>query len=362
MKKIVLFSSISVGLIPILIIGAIVGVMLMIAVIISGNNENGFDVGLFSTNMSSIAENEIPSEFIAFYQAAGEKYGVNWLLLASVHRQETEFSRNKTVSTAGAIGAMQFMDCTFVGWSYPTCDGLGNGGIPQNILTSPEQISKYGGYGVDADGDGKADPWNEEDAIHSAAKYLAANMKGATEIEKIKAAIFAYNRSSQYVTEVYDRFISYTDGWEEFDGSVATTIKNGKAWPVPYTKTITSYFGPRWGRLHAGIDIAVAGVNGQPIVAFTDGVVTRSEYNLFYRNGEEAGWGWYVKIDHGNGLETLYAHMMKQGVPVGREVKAGEVIGYVGNTGGSTGPHLHLEFWINGVQKNPIPYIQELLN
>lgn len=362
MKKIVLFGSLSIGLVPILVVGAIVCIMLMVAVIIGGNNENEFDGGSFSTSMSAIAENEIPSEFIPFYQKAGETYGVNWLLLASVHRQETEFSRNKTVSTAGAIGAMQFMDCTFVGWSYPSCGGLGNGGIPQSVLMSPAQISKYGGYGVDANGDGKADPWDEEDAIHSAAKYLAANMKGATETDKIKAAIFAYNHSDQYVSEVYDRFITYTSGWEEFDGSVATTIKDGKAWPVPYTKNVTSQFGPRWGRLHAGIDIAVNGVEGQPIVAYTSGVVTRSEYNLFYRDGKEAGWGWYVKIDHGNGLETLYAHMNKQGVPVGREVKTGEVIGYVGNTGGSTGPHLHLEFWINGVQKNPIPYVQDLLN
>lgn len=362
MKKIFMLGSLSIGLVPVLVVGAIIAVMLMVAVIVGGDNDNEFAGGSFSTSMSAIAENEIPSEFIPFYQEAGEKYGVNWLLLASVHRQETEFSRNKTISTAGAIGAMQFMDCTFVGWSYPTCGGLGDGAIPQNVLTSPAQISKYGGYGVDANGDGKADPWDEEDAIHSAAKYLAANMKGTTETDKIKAAIFAYNHSDIYVSEVYDRFISYTDGWEEFDGSVATTIKNGKAWPVPYTKTITSHFGPRWGRLHAGIDIALDGIHGQPIVAFSGGTVTRSEYNFFYRDGKPAGWGWYVKIDHGNGLSTLYAHMMKQGIAANQEVKTGQVIGYVGNTGGSTGPHLHLEFWVNGVQQNPIPYVQDLLN
>ncbi|MFF5996500.1 peptidoglycan DD-metalloendopeptidase family protein [Lysinibacillus sp. KU-BSD001] len=362
MKKMLVIGSLSIGLIPVLIVCCVVFVLLMVAVIVGGNNENAFPSGSFSTDMSVIAENEIPAEFIPFYQEAGEKYGIHWLLLASIHRQETNFSQNKTVSSAGAIGAMQFMDCTFVGWSYPTCNGLGNGGIPKDILMSPAQISKYGGYGVDGNGDGKADPWNEEDAIHSAAKYLSANMKGSTEIDKIQAAIFAYNHSSQYVNEVYDRFIGYTDGWEEFDGSVATTIRNGKAWPVPYTKQITSHFGPRWGREHKGIDIAVNGVEGQPIVAFTEGVITRSEYNLIYSDGKEVGWGWYVRINHGDGLETLYAHMNKQGVPVGKKVKTGEVIGYVGSTGGSTGPHLHLEFWINGVQKNPIPYVQDLLN
>ena len=113
-----MLGSLSIGLVPVLVVGAIIAVMLMVAVIVGGDSDNEFAGGSFSTSMSVIAENEIPSEFISFYQEAGEKYGVNWLLLASVHRQETEFSRNKTVSTAGAIGAMQFMDCTFVGWSY----------------------------------------------------------------------------------------------------------------------------------------------------------------------------------------------------------------------------------------------------
>ena len=111
MKKMLVIGSLSIGLIPVLIVCCVVFVLLMVAVIVGGNNENAFHSGSFSTDMSAIAENEIPAEFIPFYQKAGEKYGIHWLLLASIHRQETNFSQNKTVSSAGAIGAMQFMDC-----------------------------------------------------------------------------------------------------------------------------------------------------------------------------------------------------------------------------------------------------------
>lgn len=91
------------------------------------------------------------------------------------------------------------MPCTFVGWAHPTCDGLGEGDIPEKEKTDPKIIKKYGGYGVDANGDGIADPWNIEDAIFSAANYLSKN--GASE-GKFKKAVFAYNHSEEYVKEV----------------------------------------------------------------------------------------------------------------------------------------------------------------
>jgi hypothetical protein len=84
------------------------------------------------------------------------------------------------------------MPCTWVGWSYPSCGGLGKGSIPDTKKTDPEVISKHGGYGVDGNGDGKADPWDIEDAIFSAANYLAAN--GAAEGD-LRKAVFAYNRA-----------------------------------------------------------------------------------------------------------------------------------------------------------------------
>ncbi len=161
-----------------------------------------------SYQLSSIGKEEVPSEYIPIYKAAEEEYGVPWYLLAAHHRVETKFSTMKTlVSPVGAEGPMQFMPCTFVGWSHPSCSGLGKGNIPVSEKTDPDVIEKYGGYGVDANGDGKADPYQIEDAIFSAANYLAQN--GAAD-GNIEQAVFAYNHSEEYVEDVLyyvDRFV-----------------------------------------------------------------------------------------------------------------------------------------------------------
>jgi peptidoglycan LD-endopeptidase LytH len=150
--------------------------------------------------LSEEAKEEIPPEYIPIYKEASREYGVPWNLLAAHHRVETKFSKMKTlVSPVGAEGHMQFMPCTFVGWSHPTCGGLGKGDIPERELTDPQVIAKYGGYGVDANGDGKADPWDIEDAVFSAANYLASNGAADGDIER---AVFAYNHSEQYVEDV----------------------------------------------------------------------------------------------------------------------------------------------------------------
>ncbi|PFA67016.1 hypothetical protein CN378_11565 [Bacillus sp. AFS015802] len=164
--------------------------------------------GGHSYDLSSLGKEEIPAEYIPIYKAAEDRYGVPWYLLAAHHRVETKFSSMRTlVSPAGAEGHMQFMPCTFVGWSHPSCSGLGKGNIPEDQKTDPAVIEKYGGYGVDANGDGIADPFQIDDAIFSAANYLARN--GAAD-GKIEQAVFAYNHSEQYVEDVLyyaDRFV-----------------------------------------------------------------------------------------------------------------------------------------------------------
>ncbi|MGD7043800.1 lytic transglycosylase domain-containing protein [Jeotgalibacillus proteolyticus] len=154
-------------------------------------------------------ELEVPPEYIDIYQRAEEKYGVPWTLLAAHHRVETRFSTMETmVSPVGAEGHMQFMPCTFVGWSHPTCEGLGEGDIPSDEMTDPDIIEQYGGYGTDGNGDGKADPWNIEDAIYSAANYLSKNGGADGELER---AIFTYNQSDEYVEDVLYYFNQYED-------------------------------------------------------------------------------------------------------------------------------------------------------
>ncbi|MFK2825113.1 lytic transglycosylase domain-containing protein [Bacillus sp. B190/17] len=155
-----------------------------------------------------IFESPVPQEFIPIYKAAEQEYGVPWELLAAHHRVETRFSKmDPMVSPVGAEGPLQFMPCTFVGWSHPTCSGLGKGDISDEDKVNPAVIEKYGGYGVDANGDGKADPYNLEDAVFSAASYLKAH--GAADGE-LKEAIYAYNHSQQYVDEVLHYFYTYT--------------------------------------------------------------------------------------------------------------------------------------------------------
>lgn len=153
---------------------------------------------------------KIPEEYIPVYKEAAEAYGIPWTLLAAHHRIETRFSTmDPLLSPVGAEGHMQFMPCTFVGWGYPGCSGLGKGEIPEEDKTNPDIIKQYGGYGVDANGDGIADPYDIEDAMYSAAKYLAKSGAADGELEK---AIFDYNRSEKYVQDVlyfFNEFETY---------------------------------------------------------------------------------------------------------------------------------------------------------
>ena len=152
----------------------------------------------------------IPVEYIPIYKAAADEYGIHWPLLAAHHRIETRFSTMKSdVSPVGAEGPMQFMPCTFVGWSHPTCSKLGKGTITKEEKTNPQIIAKYGGYGVDGNGDGIADPFNMYDAIYSAAKFLS--IAGAKD-GKLTQAVFQYNHSNEYVADVlyyYELYSSY---------------------------------------------------------------------------------------------------------------------------------------------------------
>ena len=125
-------------------------------------------------------------------------------------------------------------------------------------------------------------------------------------------------------------------------------------WPLPVAGTITSQFGHRVDPItgevssHTGTDIACT--EGTPILAAADGTVTVA-------NGLDSwggSYGYYVQIDHGGGLETLYAHCSSICVTTGQQVQAGQVIGYVGHTGRATGSHLHFEVRANGNRVNPL--------
>lgn len=127
---------------------------------------------------------------------------------------------------------------------------------------------------------------------------------------------------------------------------------------------MTSDFGPRSSGFHKGIDLTGNPSDNQGydyILAFDDGVVT-GVCNIYSKTGKVGGtgdMGNYVIIDHGNGFKTRYMHMTKGSVTVkkGQTVKAGQVIGYMGNTGNSTGRHLHFDISKNGEYVDPKPYL-----
>ncbi|MEM9500634.1 MAG: M23 family metallopeptidase [Pseudomonadota bacterium] len=102
-------------------------------------------------------------------------------------------------------------------------------------------------------------------------------------------------------------------------------------------------------RRHNGVDLAAP--TGTPVYATADGVIERADWFSSY--------GLYISIDHGADLETRYAHLSKLAVAAGERVRKGDLIGYVGSTGRSTGPHLHYEVRVSGLAVNPIPYMVE---
>lgn len=334
------------------IIGIFLFGIVLIATLIYQNESESSESGVIGGEPSKIALDMIPKEFMPIYQAAGKMYGVPWNLLAAHHKVETDFSRIKVmVSPVGAIGHMQFMPLTWLGWSYPGGDRLGNASIPKEILTDPKMIKKYGGYGVDGNGDSVADPSNLEDAIFSAANYLAANGAAEGNIEK---AVFAYNHADWYVEEVLEYANTFANMEKK---NVPVSGSGGVVWPVPFTSEVTSPFGMRIhpikkiARFHNGIDIAAAGINGKPVSSFADGQITYS--------GFIGGYGQTVIISHSEGYESLYAHLSSLAVKEGQEVKAGETVGAVGSTGLSTGPHLHFTVKKDGTAIDPMSFFNK---
>ena len=157
---------------------------------------------------SEYAQNEVPKEFEKLYKTIAKKYNIDWELLASIHRVETAFSSNVTTSSAGAIGHTQFMRCTWVGWGANGCSGsLGNANISKDEYTDPKKIKEFKGEGVDGNGNGKADPLEISDSLSATAKKLEKD--GAN--KSVEKAVFNYNRSNEYVSDVTGHYKAYKE-------------------------------------------------------------------------------------------------------------------------------------------------------
>lgn len=169
-------------------------------------------------------------------------------------------------------------------------------------------------------------------------------------VERVDAVAATQERlrdMSQQV-QVTDKHQQTQEDWER--------VSAEKEWHCPLT--VETYISSRYGmrlhpvygyyRMHKGVDLNSD--YGDAVVASRGGTVIRAKYS--------SSAGYYVEIDHGDGFVTQYMHLSKYIVTVGQEVKAGELIGYVGNTGVSSAPHLHFGMLYNGSFVNPAKYVE----
>ena len=134
---------------------------------------------------------------------------------------------------------------------------------------------------------------------------------------------------------------------QEQTSTVRSSVPGGSGYIWPLCRNVTSEYGPRWGRMHRGIDID--GVTGDALRAANDGVVIQA--------GWSGGYGLLTMIDHGDGVVTAYAHQSRVDVARGQRVSRGQTIGAVGSTGNVTGDHLHYETRVGGQAVNPRTYL-----
>ena len=182
--------------------------------------------------------------------------------------------------------------------------------------------------------------------------------------DEIEAMLAELKKQEQQASGEQPDASGPSGGSSEDSGPGGASNDSGSAydfmWPTPNFHYISSPFGyrihPITGvqKLHTGCDIAGSGINGTPIYAADSGTVSLATNN-------EGGYGYYVMLYHGaksDGKQyaTLYAHMTRYVVSAGQKVQKGDLIGYVGSTGASTGPHLHFEIRVNGTPVNPLLY------
>jgi murein DD-endopeptidase MepM/ murein hydrolase activator NlpD len=187
-----------------------------------------------------------------------------------------------------------------------------------------------------------------------AASPVLANTSAADVAEPLR------QEQGESLTSGDQRFRQLFASWEALDdtgpdgSTLSVTVSIPSRMPLDGSY-LTSDFGMRTHpvlggrRRHKGVDLAAP--KGTPIFATADGIVGRAQWLSSY--------GLYVEIAHGANLETRYAHMSRLAVAPGERVSKGDIIGYVGSTGRSTGPHLHYEVRIDGIAVNPIPYMVE---
>lgn len=194
-----------------------------------------------------------------------------------------------------------------------------------------------------------------EKAIKELKKKESRNSKDLTIVEKYEIELPELSTKEQVVAKLYEkkvvvattRYLNVNASGFSTSRSTTSAKNLGISFVRPTSGVVTSRFGARWGRTHTGIDIGAP--TGTPIKAAAGGTVIFS--------GWKGTLGKLVVVSHGNGVQTYYAHCSSLLVSSGQIVSAGQLIAKMGNTGRSTGPHLHFEIRSNGYAINPQSYI-----
>jgi murein DD-endopeptidase MepM/ murein hydrolase activator NlpD len=249
-----------------------------------------------------------PSELIPIYKAAGRRYHIPWQVLAAINGIETNYGRNLSVSSAGAVGWMQFMPAT---WSE---------------------------YAVSLAGQGQPSPYDPRAAIFAAAHLLAAN-GGA---HHLRQAIFAYNHASWYVDAVLWREQLITD-W---------AAKDQRTGSLGYALPLQSNYMSQLGRTDEGVDIETA-PDGGAVYSITPGVVTAVASDP---TGFGPGYP-VIRVTSGPlaGHYIYYGHVAASLVHVGQRVSAGQPIAVMGHTGDAASlGHGHIEIGFSDATGDPL--------
>lgn len=222
--------------------------------------------------------------------------------------------------------------------------------VKEEYETAKEELEANKAELVALEKQQKADMAAADAALTAIASSISANSASLSSLSSQEAALQA--QIDAKIKELNAQQQPKPDNGGN-NGGGSTVGTGNLVWPS-YCTYITSRQGPRIHPItgeyknHGGVDVGAS--YGSAIYAADSGTVVSSS------DGWNGGWGNYVMINHGNGMQTLYAHMSSRAVSVGQTVSRGQTIGYVGSSGMSTGAHLHFEMYINGARVDPQKY------
>lgn len=286
----------------------IMALILLFSFVLLGILVSSSDSSMDRLSASAQHSLDIPALLLPIYLHA-ENDRVSWARLAAIHKVSTDFGQEKAKRN----------------------DTISLLGFPRSLWDQ---------YKADGDGDGTMDPANPHDAIFSLANYFYNQAEAGEE-----GALNDLFLESGEIDRVHA---------QENDYSSMLFIHDHWLWPVIGYTNISSPYGPRvdpitgeQGVFHDGVDIPAP--RGTPVVAIQDGEVVEV-------TSSSSGYGHFIRLKHDGGIQSFYGHLSKMGVKRGQRVLRGEMIGLVGNTGKSTGPHLHLGMVQNGQSIDPLTF------